>query len=387
MSGPESAEDPADVVKLRAAPPPVARLSRPVILALGGLGAVAIGAAMTLALQGRAHKPVELKPSEPESQAPPPAMVGAPKTYAEVPTLGPPLPGDLGRPILSAQERGQPVVPPAIGAPDAKPDPAMDDRRRAVEAARTSSLFLTGARASSPRTEVAPEAAPSATPLLLQAPTAVPAKPEFGDPANAQPTRSSFAPTPPVGKLILQAQTVITAALITAVNSDLPGPVSAQVTRHVFDSLTGRTILIPQGSKLIGVYEAQVAYGQRRVRLAWDRVIFPNGSSLQLDRLAGADAAGRSGLSDGVDAHWGSMAKAAVLSSILGVGAELGSDSDDDVARALRRGVQDTVNQTGQQVVRQQLDVKPTLTLRAGMPLSILVTRDIVFDGAPGASR
>ncbi|MBC7668816.1 MAG: conjugal transfer protein TraI, partial [Gemmatimonadaceae bacterium] len=96
--------------------------------------------------------------------------------------------------------------------------------------------------------------------------------------------------------------------------------------------------------------------------------------------LVGADAGGRSGLEDGVDAHWGAMAKAALLSSVLGIGAELGSDDDGDVARALRRGVQDTINQTGQQVVRRQLDVQPTLTLRAGLPLTILVTRDMVLE-------
>jgi type IV secretion system protein VirB10 len=156
--------------------------------------------------------------------------------------------------------------------------------------------------------------------------------------------------------------------------------VSAQVTRNVYDSLMGRTLLIPQGSRLIGAYDAEVAFGQRRVRLVWDRVIFPDGRSLQLDRLAGGDSLGRSGLTDRVDAHWGAMAKAALLSSTLSVGAELGSDDDGDMARALRRGVQETINQTGQQVVRQQLDVKPTLTLRPGLPLTILVTRDIVFD-------
>jgi type IV secretion system protein VirB10 len=179
---------------------------------------------------------------------------------------------------------------------------------------------------------------------------------------------------------VLLAQTIIPAALVTAVSSDLPGPVSAQVTRNVYDSLTGRAVLIPQGAKLIGTYDSQVALGQKRVLLGWDRVIFPDGRSLQLDRLVGADAAGRSGLVDKTDAHWGAMGRAALLSSVLGVGAALGSDDDSDIARALRQGVQDTVNQTGQQVVRKQLDVQPTLSLGAGLPLTILVTRDIVFD-------
>lgn len=389
MSDPAPVQ-PEEIVRLRASPPRVAQLSRPVILTLGGLGAVAIGAALTLALQTRAPKPVDIKAADPENRPPPAAMADAPKTYADVPKLGPPLPGDLGGPIVAARARGQAVDPPPIGVQTTNTDAALDARRRAVEAARTSGLFQASARADGPASQGVAQSTAAlqtlppdlgstafATPI-----SQAPIKRDFGDPTGALPTRSAFGPVAPAGKLILQAHTVITAALLSAVSSDLPGPVSAQVTRNVYDSLSGRTILIPQGSKLLGVYDNEVAFGQSRVRLAWDRVIFPDGRSLQLDRPAGADSAGRSGLVDGVDAHWGSMAKAALLSSVLGIGAELGSDDDGDVARALRRGVQDTVNQTGQQVIRRQLDVKPSLTLRAGLPLTILVTRDIVFDGS-----
>lgn len=386
MSTPDPDSENREAVRLRASPPRVARLSRPVILALGGLGAVAIGAAMTLALQSRSPKPVEIKTADPETRTPPAVLAEGPKTYAEVPQLGPPLPGDLGRPIVAAQARGAQVQPPAMGGDAAKPDLQVEARRRAVEAARTSGVFLSSARpiGASPTGTVGQADDPllASANAILAAPgsPAAPSKRDFGDPSNAPPTTSAYIPAPAPGRLILQAQTVITAALVTAVNSDIPGPVSAQVTRNVYDSLTGRALLIPQGSRLIGAYDAEVAFGQRRVRLAWDRVIFPDGRSLQLDRLAGGDSLGRSGLTDRVDAHWGAMAKAALLSSTLSVGAELGSDDDGDVARALRRGVQETINQTGQQVVRQQLDVKPTLTLRPGLPLTILVTRDIVFD-------
>jgi type IV secretion system protein VirB10 len=217
-------------------------------------------------------------------------------------------------------------------------------------------------------------------PQLTEQPAVTDPHRAFLDTRNTPPTTSQFRVRPAAGRNLLLAQTIIPAALLTAVSSNLPGPVSAQVTRNVYDSLTGRTVLIPQGSKLIGTYDSQVAFGQKRVLLAWDRVIFPDGRSLQLDRLVGADAAGRSGLVDKTNAHWGVMGKAALLSSVLGVGAALGSDEDSDIARALRQGVQDTVNQTGQQVVRKQLDVQPTLSLRAGLPLTILVTRDIVFD-------
>ena len=383
MSGSDTDKAVREAVSLRASPPRVARLSRVAIAGLAGLGAAGIGAALALALQPRTPKPVVIKADETDGRAPQ-AVIAGPRTYADVPKLGPPLPGDLGRPILSAQQRGQDVPPPPIGR--TQPDPTTDARRQALAAARTSAVFSRsgqGATPTSTPTTIAYAASlplPSALPATAPQPSATDSRQAFLEARNAPPTTSAFRPAPPAGRHLLLAQTIIPAALITAVSSDLPGPVSAQVTRNVYDSLTGRTVLIPQGSKLIGAYDSQVAFGQKRVLLAWDRVIFPDGRSLQLDRLVGADAAGRSGLTDKTDAHWGAMGKAALLSSVLGVGASPGSDDDSDIARALRQGVQDTVNQTGQQVVRKQLDVQPTLTLRAGLPLTILVTRDIVFD-------
>jgi type IV secretion system protein VirB10 len=377
---------PVEALRLRADPPRVAQLSRPMIAVLSGAAAVAIGGALVLALQPRTPKPAA--PQAEASAGPPAAAVsGAPKTYGDVPKLGPPLPGDLGRPIVAAQQRGATIDPPPIGGPASGAGPTAtqrsEARRQVLDAARASALFTGAARTPSvsARPEVAMATAPLATP---DAPPAGPPAPRqaFLDRPGDRQTVSAYRLSLPASPNLLQAGSTITAALITSVRSDLPGPVSAQVTRNVYDSLSGRILLIPQGSRLIGTYDAQVSFGQKRVLLAWDRLILPDGRSLLLDRLVGADAGGRSGLEDGVDAHWGAMAKAALLSSVLGIGAELGSDDDGDVARALRRGVQDTVNQTGQQVVRRQLDVQPTLTLRAGLPLTILVTRDMVLEPA-----
>ena len=376
---------PVEALRLRADPPRVARLSRPMIAVLSGVGAVAIGGALVFALQ-----PQTPKPAAPQAEAgagPPAAAVsGAPKTYGDVPRLGPPLPGDLGRPIVAAQQRGAAIDPPAIGgqAPDAYPAATqrIEARRQALDAARASALFTGAGR--TPPAAARPETAAAPVPLAAtpEAPSASSPAPKqaFLDRPGDRQTVSAHRLSPPTSPNLLQAGSTITAALITSVRSDLPGPVSAQVTRNVYDSLSGRILLIPQGSRLIGTYDAQVSFGQKSVLLAWDRLILPDGRSMLLDRLVGADAGGRSGLEDGVDAHWGAMAKAALLSSVLGIGAELGSDDDGDVARALRRGVQETINQTGQQVVRRQLDVQPTLTLRAGLPLTILVTRDMVLE-------
>jgi type IV secretion system protein VirB10 len=135
-----------------------------------------------------------------------------------------------------------------------------------------------------------------------------------------------------------------------------------------------------QGARLVGLYDSQVSFGQSRILLVWTRLILPNGYSIVLERQPGADAAGQAGLEDGVDNHWGALFKAALLSTILAVGTELGSDQNEsDIARALRRGTGDTVNQAGQQIVRRNLNVQPTLTIRPGFPVRVLVNRDLIL--------
>lgn len=189
----------------------------------------------------------------------------------------------------------------------------------------------------------------------------------------------------PASPYILQAGSVIPAALVTGIRSDLPGQIIAQVTQPVYDSPTGSILLIPQGTRIIGEYDADVTFGQRRVLLVWNRLIYPDGRSLVLERLPGADASGYAGLEDGVDYHWGELMKVAGLSTLLAVGTELAAgDEEDRLIRAIRDGAQDTVNQAGQQIVQRQLQVAPTLTIRPGFPVRILVSRDLVFENAGG---
>lgn len=154
----------------------------------------------------------------------------------------------------------------------------------------------------------------------------------------------------------VMAGTVIAAALVTGIKSDLPGDVIATVTEPVYDSATGEHVLIPQGARLLGRYNSQVSYGQSRVQVVWQRVILPDTSSFQLDNLVGTDAAGYAGLEDSVDWHW-----------------------DRIVAGSAMTSLQDTVNQVGQEVTRRNLDIQPTLTQRPGLPLRVIVNRDLVL--------
>src|ERR1700693_4981409 len=166
-------------------------------------------------------------------------------------------------------------------------------------------------------------------------------------------------------------------------------PFTAQVTENVFDSPTGHFLLVPQGTRLIGIYDSQVAFGQSRVLLVWTRLIMPNGRSIVLERQPGADTAGYAGLEDEVDNHWVALFKAALLSTLLGVGSELGSTTgtgtNGDVITALRRGSSDSLNQTGQKVVQQNLNIQPTLTVRPGFPVRVIVNRDLVLEPYKGS--
>lgn len=185
----------------------------------------------------------------------------------------------------------------------------------------------------------------------------------------------------PASPNVLQAGAVIPAALITGIRSDLPGQITAQVTENVYDSPTGRILLLPQGTRLIGQYDNGVGFGQRRVLLVWNRLIMPNGRSIVLERQPGADAEGYAGLEDGVDYHWGELFKAAALSTLLSIGANTGSSSDEsDLLSAIRDGASDSIGQTGRQIVQRQLNIAPTLTIRPGFPVGVIVTRDLVLE-------
>ena len=375
-------------MRLRAEPPRVTRLSRKVLAGLGLVASVGLGGALIYALQtrdaGRSNE--ELYSTENRTTAD--GIAGLPRDYSGVPQLGPPLPGDLGRPIVGAQNRGQPVPTPGMASPTPGLSPEEQRRIQELEASRTARLFAstetrTGAATPSQATPGA-QPTPDLTSLGLAPPPATPTAQDRQNAfLNAAADRRTVAPdriAAPASPNILQAGAVISAALITGIRSDLPGQITAQVTENIYDSPTGRILLVPQGTRVIGQYDNNVQFGQSRVLLVWNRLILPNGRSIVLERQPGADAEGFAGLQDGVDYHWWDLAKAAGLSTLLSIGAELAVDDDDRLIQAIRSGGQDTINDAGQQIVRRQLNVAPTLTIRPGFPVRVIVTRDLVLE-------
>ncbi|WP_259650466.1 TrbI/VirB10 family protein [Roseobacter sp. OBYS 0001] len=200
---------------------------------------------------------------------------------------------------------------------------------------------------------------------------------------NAAVNRRIFAPdrvTQPAPPYVLQAGSIIPAALVTGIRSDVPGQIVAQVTQNIYDSPSGRYLLQPQGSRLIGEYDNGVGFGQHRILLVWTRTILPDGQSIVLERQPGADSTGYAGLEDGVDHHWGGVLRAALLSTLLNIGAELGADDDNPMATAIRDGGLDTIGDAGREIVCRQNDISPTLMIWPGFPVRVIVTRDLILD-------
>ena len=396
-------------MRLRPERPRVTRLSRRVLAGLGGVSAVAIATALLWGLHGQKGTRHTQQLYNTDSKPPADQMAGLPKDYAGLPRtssaglpsgtpqLGPKLPGDLGRPILNAG-----VPAPAMGeattatsAPSTSP---ADERReqirqrsgQEVEAARTSSLFTSPASpgGAPAATTLAAATYPSSSGQPTPETSAGAPKPTEGDRklaflngATDRATTASDHVQAPESANVVQAGAVISAALITGLRSDLPGQVTAQVTEPVYDSPTGKVLLIPQGARLIGQYDAQVSFGQSRALLVWTRLIFPNGRSIVLERQPGADAQGYAGVEDQVNNHWGQLFKAAMLSTLLSVGSEAGtSNNESSLFQALREGASNAFAQTGEQVVSRSLSVQPTITVRPGFPVRVIVTRDLVLE-------
>ncbi|WP_312166767.1 TrbI/VirB10 family protein [Phenylobacterium sp.] len=342
-------------LRLRAAPGPVVRLSRRVILMTAGGGAVFVFCAAALAMTYR--------PSSGETRAelvvggpPPEAIRLLPADYRH-PKLGDPLPGDLGPSMLAAAE--EPPSQTAKAPPSAVPAVAEAD------AARRSPLFLDHG-----------ERRPSVG-LPLHGSAAA------GEPAAGPPKPGPTSPArlrEPVSPYIVQAGAVIPAAMVTGLRSDLPGQAIAQVTQPVFDTPTGQILLIPQGARLIGSYDARLTFAQRRILLSWTRLMLPNGKTLDLEALPAGDAAGQAGLEDRVDHRWSTLLGTAGLSTLLSIGAEIGADDDDELTRAIRRGAVGAFNQAGRHAVEKGLSVSPILTIRPGAQVRALVTHDLLLE-------
>ena len=331
-----------------------------------------------------------------------------PKSYAELkPKLGPPLPGDLGAAYLDtvgAVEEIEPIAtrakPTSLGG--YRPAPVQPRYERtadyaAPQTAEKPKLFFELSGRSADATPV------QTAELGLDYMPQIPGYPDVNAPPSAfdsspvttdqnqQGAKQAFLErdvdgiynshglVSPRSPYQVMAGNIIPASLVTGLNSDLPGQVIGQVTENVYDTVTGRHLLIPQGSRLMGRYDSVIAFGQSRALVVWTRLILPNGDSIQLDNLPGSDSQGFAGLKDKVDEHTWQFIKGAALSSLLSIGSELASDDGDRLTRALQNAGQDTANIAGQRIIDRNLNVQPTLKVRQGWRFNVIVWRDLIL--------
>jgi type IV secretion system protein TrbI len=404
-------------LSIRARPKPVKRFSKPALAALlGSAGLVVLLTAMvtgSLTSGEAGNAPRELystqnKPTA-EGLSALPASYGDVRAEAVADRLGPPLPGDLGGPMLRAEREGRIVIEDRLGAVPVQGPRDADHaaieaarlEREALEAARRSDLFFSNRRPDGrgavgngglPVSGIAGQIAAD-NPFLALGAAQSPFGASLAEDPNRQARKLDFMAgegpdaaiynphrlQEPVSPWQVMAGTVIPATLLTGVNSDLPGQVIAQVTEPVYDTVTGQFLLIPQGTRVMGRYDSVIAFGQSRALIVWSRLVFPDGTSLRIENLPGVDARGQAGLSDRTDNHSLRIFSAAALSSLISVGAELGEDDDETIARALRDATQDGASRVGEDIVRRQLNVQPTLTIRPGWRFRILVHQDLIL--------
>jgi type IV secretion system protein VirB10 len=389
---PRPKEDPEALV-LRGRPLPAVKFRRGLIVGVAGaLAAVLIGlSSFALEPPGLRKSAAPVDSDEPASEARPDALANVPGSYGDVPRLGPPLPGDLGRPILE-QQRSLDAVQPSVagGAATDQEEPARKRLAAARQAARTSGILV---QLESPRSSDAPPAPQpgekNSTAAAVE-PSLTPARPgqerqerqerkiEFARSSGRDQDAGELRAAP--SRWTLSAGTIIPANLITGLNSDLPGPVLAQVSSDVRDSATGHTVLIPQGARLIGSYDSKVGYGQRRALLVWTRIVFPDGSSIELDNMPATDTSGYAGLRDRTDSHSWQLLKGVMLSTLLGVGTQLSlGGSESDLVRAIRESAQQNAANAGDRITSRNLGVQPTIEVRPGWPVRAIVNKDLVL--------
>lgn len=190
----------------------------------------------------------------------------------------------------------------------------------------------------------------------------------------------------PVSPFEIGMGTVIPATMISGINSDLPGELIAQVSQDVWDTATGRILLIPQGSKLFGVYDSKVAFGQSRVLCAWTRITFPDNSTLDLGGMSGADQAGYAGFKDKVNNHYLRIFGSAILMSSISAGVLLATPDDgqsfvqSNKEKASEQFAADMASIT-RSVVQKNLNVQPTIVIRPGLRFNVMVNKAIIFPG------
>lgn len=380
---------------LRGRPARAVRFRRGMIIGLSAASALALVGVTWIALKPATLRLIATADTTENLVAAKPSEIikNAPQSYGDIPELGPPLPGDFGEAVLANQRALE--AAPAQGQGEQAPDQAGQarlaeqqgraDRQKAAREAGV--IFETGRAVPNDVSATAPVSASEGAQRQASVPSEQPSDPggqlrkaQFLEGKASAGTLNPHPLVPPASPYLLSAGSIISASLITGLRSDLPGLATAQVTENAYDSATGQFILIPQGARLIGSYDSLITFGQKRALVVWQRLIMPDGSSIEIDNAPASDAQGYAGLTDKVDVHTWTLLKGVALSTLLGVGSQLSlGSSESDLVRAVRESTQQTTERAGQRLVGKALDVQPTITVRPGARVRIVVHKDLLL--------
>ena len=393
-SPPPVKADPETFV-LRGRPARAVRFRRGMIIGLSAASALALVGVTWIALKPATLRLIATADTTENLVAAKPSEIikNAPQSYSDIPELGPPLPGDFGEAVLARQRALE--AAPAQGL-DQQPTDQAEQARLAEQQARADRqkaareagvIFETGRAAPNDVSATAQVQASEGVQRQPSVPSEQPSDPggqlrkaQFLEGKGSAGTLNPHPLVPPASPYLLSAGSIISASLITGLRSDLPGLVTAQVTENAYDSASGRFILIPQGARLIGSYDSLIAFGQKRALVVWQRLIMPDGSSIEIDNAPASDAQGYAGLTDKVDLHTWTLLKGVALSTLLGVGSQLSlGSSESDLVRAVRESTQQSTERAGQRLVGKALDVQPTITVRPGARVRIVVHKDLLL--------
>lgn len=386
--------------------PRVVRLNRRAIFVAGGLATAVILAAV-FTLSQRSQRVADRRESTGASAA-------ADRFWENLPDGVPrlPEPPALPEPTPTVAEESEVPVLDAAGSPQLL-EPAADAADQTLRRAFASRPVVyegrVEPRATAPR-DGRPQGSPGADPasVLNAARDLVAAGQGEDDPTvtqNLQREKAEFLRNaklgahdevlehlvrPPITPFEVKAGSLVPAVLITQANSDLPGQLIAQVRENVFDTATGAHLLIPQGTRAIGVYDSLVAFGQERVLVAWQRLIFPNGSSLNLESMPGTDLAGAAGFHDRVQRDYLRIFGGAILLSAISAGLQISQGTftaanqatdTRDLREILAAALGQNLGELGTEMARRNLNVQPTLEIRSGYRFNIAVMKDLVLPG------
>lgn len=397
--------------------PRTTRLNRRVLWLVGGLLVAVVSAAIaTLSdTEARLREAREAKP-KPQPAAEPFWKSEPDGVAAAMPIAPEPRPEPSDETLAEAppiDERTTPDLEPRLVAPEDEDARGRKARlRRAYEAPPIVSGFRRAvgspSGASATKTGSARPAAPAAPAFDAQQwAEAFTREPDPTVAQNNQTAKRAFLDgsgvaedeevnphlsVPPRSPFEVVAGSIVPAVLVTAASSDLPGLLTARVRENVYDSATGAHLLIPQGTVVTGTYDSVVTYGQERLLVAWQRLLFPDGSKLNIGSMPGADAIGRAGFEDQIDRHYARLFGSSALMSVISAGLQLsqgdrgGQGDEEDLQETLAAALGQNLGETSAQLVRRNLNIQPSLEIRPGYRFNVLVRQDLVFRAPYGGA-